>query len=80
MLFWQCHPSWPYRIVQQITINANAVKPTNYGDADSLSIALFACLKSLYFQPGFGAEDEGMLSPFKDDKPKEGENTDFKVV
>jgi len=29
--FWQRHLSWSYRIVQQITINANAVKPTNYG-------------------------------------------------
>jgi len=33
----------------------------------------------LYFWIDFGAEDEGRLTPFKDDNPKDAENTVFQA-
>ena len=39
----------------------------------------FFDLKGLYFWGVFGAEDEGMLVPFKDDNPKITENTGFQA-
>ena len=39
----------------------------------------FFDLIDLNFRGIFGAEDEGMLVPFKDDNPKSAENSDFQA-
>jgi len=39
----------------------------------------FFDLKNLCFRGDFGAEDEGRLTPFEDDKAKESENTGFQA-
>ena len=36
-------------------------------------------LKHMNFRANFGAEDEGRLTPFKDDKPKDDENSLFQA-
>ena len=48
-MFWRRHPSWSYRGEQNIDCFDKNQTGTTLGDADSLSIALFTFLKSLYF-------------------------------
>ena len=43
------------------------------------SLRKFFDLKQMKFRVDFGAKDEGRLSPFEDDKPKDPEITLFKA-